>query len=93
MKARKMIGINILDIAIKMAKDAPIASVVRLLKLEGHIHYRSAFDIITADIAGMHHQTRPEWLQPEPMIQKAPVGYCLTGKMGHEDSKWTREVN
>jgi len=86
MKPRKLIGIATLD----KAKDyvemqIPIATIVKVLGLDSGMHYRTAFDIIKADLAGAHETTRPDWLNNYPAIQTSPDNWYLQGdlKTGH----------
>lgn len=87
MKARQLIGTDTLDEAVKMYKQRiPVATIVRVLKLDTVMHYRTAYNIIKADVAGCKKATRPEWLNTQPATQFAPKGWVLVDeltKKGH----------
>ncbi len=86
MKKRKLIGTSTLDKAIAKYNDhIPIASIVKVLNLD--MHYRTAFNIIKADLDGLYNVTRPEWLVESPSVQTAPDGWVLLNGMTSK-GKW-----
>ena len=78
-KRRKLLGKNALKkaIALYQEKKIPISNIVKLLELD--MHYKTVFDIIKAEVAGCQQATQPQWLEDEPDIQEAPVGWRLNG--------------
>lgn len=84
MKQRSLLGTKMLDKAIQMHKEKriPISTVVKVLEIDKHMHYRTAYDIIRAEIEGFSKLTRPEWLKPEPIKQTAPQGWLLKNGFG-----------
>lgn len=88
MKARQLLGQDTLDKAIRLVnKRIPIATVVRILALDDVIHYRTAFNLIKADMQGLSAVTRPSWLTAEPTVQTAPDHWALVGGMT-DKGKW-----
>jgi hypothetical protein len=79
MKKRKLIGLTALDEAITliMEKRLTIATVVKLLEIDQHMHYRTAYDIIKADMRGLKKATRPNWLEDTPVVQESPPHWFL----------------
>ena len=92
-KRRCMIGTATLDKAMAyMDKHIPIATIVKVLKLDRTLHYRTAYNIIAADRRKLYHVTRPSWLGSTPKIQQPPDGWNLTGKIT-EKGVWTYKPN
>lgn len=83
MKPRSLLGTAVLDEAKKLySKGIPVSVIYRLLDIQG-IGYRTALNIIMADIYGFTAVSRPSWVQPTPMIQTAPQGWFLRGGMNN----------
>lgn len=57
-------------------KQVPIATAIRIVGLDKLMNYRSAYDIVRADIEG-RNTARPSWLQNEPAVQIAPNDWIL----------------
>lgn len=86
MKRRTLLGTNTLDkVKEYRKKRIPVTIIYKLLKLEPHIHYRTAIDQISADEKGLK-TARPSWLQPNPVVQQAPHGWRL--ERGFEVGYW-----
>lgn len=80
MKKRKLIGTSTLNAAQDLvALRIPIATIVKVLKIDAHMNYRTAYDLIRADTEKKHSATRPQWLEQTPLVQEAPDNWHLIG--------------
>ena len=85
-KVRLMVGLKTLNEARKLKRKLlTITFIWKFLDIDRIMGYRTFYDILRADIEGRRDISRPEWLQDEPYIQKAPTGWNLVGgmKFGH----------
>jgi len=73
-----MLGIAVLNEAVSLVKRRiPIATVIRVLEIDTQMNYRTAYNIIKADVNGLKGSTRPMWLTDTPDIQESPDNWVL----------------